>query len=170
MNVLHVAIGLVGDSDPTFRKACLVAAIYLSSATNYWLDLKQRTIFSHLIDKVNKESRFLEALRNIEVAIQKNEDPFHQIRWLRLLSMDGETIEGNDWNVPFVPFVEMAKLFPLCVRHKDQVEAAFMRVKSRFCDEVLFGDVVDSYKMLLDKYRKVRKQYMDGMVSLHCTS
>ncbi|XP_035549242.1 uncharacterized protein LOC109008174 isoform X2 [Juglans regia] len=167
VNVLHVAIGLVGDSDPTFRKACLVAAISLSSDTGCWLDLNQRTIFSYLIDKVNTESRFLEALRSIEVAIQKTEDPFHQIRWLRLLNMEGESIEGNDWNVPFV---EMAKLFPLCVRHKDQVEAAFMRVKSRFCDEVLFGDVVDSYKMLLDKYRKARKQYMNGMVSLHCTS
>ncbi|XP_041022781.1 uncharacterized protein LOC121263777 [Juglans microcarpa x Juglans regia] len=167
VNVLHVAIGLVGDSDPTFRKACLVAAISLSSDTGCWLDLHQRTIFSHLIDKVNTESRFLEALRSIEVAIQKTEDPFHQIRWLRLLNMEGESIEGNDWNVPFV---EMAKVFPLCVMNKDQVEAAFMRVKSRFCHEVLFGDVVDSYKMLLDKYRMARKQYLNGMVSLHCTS
>jgi hypothetical protein len=33
-------------------------------------------------------------------------------------------------------------------------EAAFMQVKSKFCDEVLFEDVIDSYKLLLEKYKK----------------
>uniref|UniRef100_A0A2N9EV40 Bifunctional lysine-specific demethylase and histidyl-hydroxylase n=1 Tax=Fagus sylvatica TaxID=28930 RepID=A0A2N9EV40_FAGSY len=167
VNLLHVAIGLIGDSDTTFRKACLVGATSLPSGTCYWLDLDQKTIFSHLIDKINTESRFSEALRIIEVAIRKNEDPFQQIRWLRLLNAEGETAEGHDWNFSFM---EAAKLFPLCVKHKDKAEEAFMNVKSRFCDEVLFGDVVDRYKLLLDKYRKARKQYMNGMISLQCTS
>lgn len=98
--------------------------------------------------------------------MQKNEDPFQRIRWLRLLSADGETT-GHDSNFSFM---EASKLFPLCVEHKDKAEEAFMHVKSRFCDEVLFVDVLDCYKLLLNKYRKARKQYMNGMISLQCTS
>lgn len=167
MNLLHVAIGLMGDSDPIFRKACLVAAISLPADTNYWLDLNQRTCFCRLVDKIKSESRFFVAFRSLEAAIRENEDPFQRLSWLRLLSLEGETIEGHDWNLASM---EMAKLFSLCVRHQDKVEAAFERVKSRFCDEVSYGDVLGSYRRLLDKYRKVRKQYMNGMISLHCAS
>ncbi|KAM4097871.1 hypothetical protein ACJW30_07G034800 [Castanea mollissima] len=164
VNLLHVAIGLIGDSDPTFRKACLVGA--MSSDTSYRLDQNQKTIFSYLINKINRESRFMDALRIIEVAMQKNEDPFQRIRWLWLLNADGETT-GHDWNFSFM---EASNLFPLCIEHKDEAEDAFIHVKSRFCDEVLFGDVLDRYKLLLDEYRKARKQYMNGMISLQCTS
>lgn len=167
VNLLHVAIGLLGYSDPTFRKACLVAAISLPSETSSWLDLNQSTIFSYLIDNINKKSRFLEVLKSIEVAIQKNEDPFQRIRWLGLLNLEGETYERHDWNFPLM---EVDHLFRLCAQHKDKVEAAFMHVKSRFCSEVLFGCVLDSYKMLLEKYRKTRRQYMNGMTSLHYKS
>ena len=166
MNLLHVAIGLIGDSDPTFRKACLVGAMSLPSDISNMLDQNQKTIFSHLINKIDTESGFLDALRIIEVAMQKNEDPFQRIRWLRLLSADGETT-GHDSNFSFM---EASKLFPLCVEHKDKAEEAFIHVKSRFCDEVLFVDVLDRYKLLLNKYRKARKQYMNGMISLQCTS
>ncbi|XP_038994514.1 uncharacterized protein LOC120118552 isoform X4 [Hibiscus syriacus] len=76
IRLLHIVIGLIGNSDPTFRKACLVAAAASQSDTNSWLDLYQRTTFSYLIDKISSESRFLEALKSVEVAIERNEDPF----------------------------------------------------------------------------------------------
>nr|POE69500.1 bifunctional lysine-specific demethylase and histidyl-hydroxylase mina [Quercus suber] len=124
VNLLHVAIGQIGDSDPNFRKACLVGAMSLPSDTSYRLDQNQKTIFSHLINKIDTESGFLDSLRTIEVAMQKNEDPFQRIRWLRLLNADGETT-GHDWNFSLM---EASKLFPLCVEHKDKAEEAFMHV------------------------------------------
>ncbi|PON42746.1 hypothetical protein TorRG33x02_335140 [Trema orientale] len=162
--LLHVAIGLIGDSDPTFRKACLVAGIFSSSNSSEWLDLNQENIFCHLVDKINTESRFLEALSNVEAALRKNEDPFQRIRWLWTSNLVGKPCERHDWNMPFGGIMN---LFPLSAQDKCEVEGKFMQMKSRFCSEVLLEDVKQSYKMLLEKYRKVRKQYMNGMISLH---
>lgn len=167
VNLLHVVIELLGVSDPTLQKACLVGALSLPLEDNGWLYLNQKTIFNHMIDQLDKGSKFLEALRIVEVAIEKNEDPFHRMRWLRLLNQETENTQEHEWNIPFVG---VQKLFPSYVQHKNMAEAAFVQVKSKFCDEVLFEDVIDNYKMLLEKYKKTRKQYMNGMLSLHCKS
>ena len=166
VNLLHIAIRLIGDSDPTFRKACLVAAITLPSDSKCWLDSNQRTIFSYIIDKICSESGFLEALRVVEVAIQRNEDPFQRLRWLHLLNWEAEMIEehGGDF-LPSVGFENLSSLFN---QHRGKTEVAFMHVKSKFCCEVAFEDVLDSYGLVLQKYKKTRKQYMNGMLSLHC--
>ncbi|XP_024020698.1 uncharacterized protein LOC21396255 [Morus notabilis] len=150
--LLHIAISLIGNSDPIFRKACLVAATSPPSRSDGWLDLNQRKLFCHLIDQVNAKSKFTEALRNVETATQKNEDLFQRIRWLRNLDLSGRNFERLDWNIPFRGTEE---LFQLSVRYKCELEAAFMQVKSRFCCEISFDDVKQSYRMLLEKYRKL---------------
>ncbi|XP_061361743.1 uncharacterized protein LOC133305516 [Gastrolobium bilobum] len=163
VNLLHVAIGIIGNFDPSFRKACLTAAVSLPPGVYNRLVQSQRNTFVHLLDKIRSESRFLEVLSCIEVAIQKSEDPFQQIRWLRVLHMEKDTSSGYNTNKSFM----IEDILSMCTRHKDKLEAAFLNVKSRFCSEVVFEDVVTSHRMLLQKYTKTRKQYVNGMVSLH---
>ncbi|XVF29794.1 hypothetical protein REPUB_Repub16aG0001800 [Reevesia pubescens] len=161
VKLLHIVIGLIGDSDPRFRKACLVAAASMESDANSWLDLCQKTIFSNLIDKLRRESRFLEALKSMEGAIQRKEDPFRRIRWLQTLNQERQSVEGevHDWG--------FEEIFPLYVKYKEMAESAFMEVKSKFCSEVSYEDVSAEYKILHEKYKKARKRYMNGMLSLH---
>ncbi|XVF63485.1 hypothetical protein PTKIN_Ptkin09bG0090400 [Pterospermum kingtungense] len=158
VKLLHVIIGLIGDSDPTFRKACLVAAVSSQSDTNSWLGICQKTIFSNLIDKISRESRFSEALESVEVAIRRNEDPFQRIRWLRSLNQEMESVEGDDW---------VEGVFKLYVENKEMAERVLMEVKSKFCGEVSYEDVTAEYKILHEMYKMARKQYMNGMLSLH---
>ncbi|KAL9445195.1 hypothetical protein AB3S75_018228 [Citrus x aurantiifolia] len=165
VNLLHLLIGLLGHSDPTFRKACLVGAVSRPSDTQDWFYLNQKTIFDELIGKISADSRFLELLSSMEMAIRENTDPFQQMRWLQLLDWNRETLEGHDRKLPFTGAEIM---FPLYAEHKDMAETAFMQVKSKFCSEVSFEDVIERYKMLLGKYKETRKQYMNGMLSLHC--
>ncbi|XP_020230222.1 uncharacterized protein LOC109811006 [Cajanus cajan] len=163
VNLLHVAIGIIGNSDPSFRKACLTAAVSLPPVVYDSLFEGQRNTFFYIIDKVRTESRFMEVLSSIEIAIQKNEDPFQQIQWLWILSMETETSGEYNNNKSFM----IEDLLSLCAQQKDKLETAFLNVKSRFCGEVVFEEVVTSHRMLLQKYRNTRKQYINGMVSLH---
>lgn len=163
VNLLHVAIGIISNCDPSFRKACLTAAVSLPPGVYNRLIQNQRNTFFHLIDKICNESRFLEVLSSIEVAIQKNEDPFQQIRWLWVPHMENEASSGYNTNKSFI----IEDLLSVCARPKSELEAAFLNVKSRFCSEVVFEDVVTSQRMLLQKYRKTRRQYVNGMISLH---
>ncbi|GLU10401.1 hypothetical protein SLE2022_272100 [Rubroshorea leprosula] len=165
VKLLHVSIGLLGDSDPTFRKACLVAAISEPSDTNSWLDLNQRSTFRNLIGKISSKASFSEAIQSVEAAIQKNEDPFQRISWLQFLSKESETVEESHWDAPFMA---AQKMFPPYVEHREKAESEFMHIKSKFCSEVQYKDVSGGYMVLHEKYKKVRKQYMNGMLSLHC--
>lgn len=160
VHLLHLAIKIISYSDHTFRKACLAAADSLPPDVSYWLAQNQKNIFCHVIDKIHTESRFLEVLRTLEVANQKNIDPYQQIRWLRHLEKD--TVGVHNY-----PSCMIEDMLSLCVQHKNEVEAAFLDVKSRFCSEVVFEVVLISYRVLLQKYRKTRKQYSNGMISLH---
>ncbi|WCJ42182.1 Bifunctional lysine-specific demethylase and histidyl-hydroxylase NO66 [Euphorbia peplus] len=163
--VLHAMIELIGASDPTFRKACLVAALSLPSDRNDWLCRDQKTVFHYLINKINTKSSFLETLRILEVAIQKKEDLLLRLKWLELLNEDREVKRGNDLNIPFTG---IESLFPVYLEHKDHAEAAFMQIKTKFCNDVSFEDTISTYKMLFEKYKKARKHYLNGMLSLHC--
>ncbi|KAM0985767.1 hypothetical protein ACFX13_013230 [Malus domestica] len=164
VNLLHAAIVLIGDSDSTFRKACLVASVFSQSHIHNWLDLNQRIIFCQLIDKIKIESQFLKVFRNVELAIQKSEDPFQRIRWLGFLNTEEESSPNCEQNMHLMG---MKNLFTLCSRHKGKVEATFQQLTSRFSSEVIFDDAIERYKILLETYRRARKQYMNGMVSLH---
>lgn len=163
LNLLHVAIGIIGTSDPSFRKACLSAAVSLPPDVYDRLIQNQRNIFLHLIDNIRNECRFSEVLSNIEVAIQKNKDPFEQIQWLWDLHKEKEAKSG--YNTDKSSIIE--DLSFLCAKHNDKLEASFLNVKSRFCSEVVFEDVVTSHRALLQKYKKTRRQYINGMISLH---
>ncbi|GAB2267389.1 hypothetical protein Dimus_002374 [Dionaea muscipula] len=162
VSFLHVAIGVLGNSNPVYRKACLVAADSLTSDTKNWLDQNQRAIFNQLIGEIYEVSSFMDALKRIQMSIQSGEDPFHWIRWLSLL-IDKKMIQ-HDWLSHFEGIVN---LLPLNDERKDEAEAAFLTIKSKFCREVVFDDVKAHFKMLHGMYKKTRKQYMNGMLSLH---
>lgn len=164
IHLLHITIGLIGDSDPNFRKACLVAAIPSQSNTESWLYLNQRAIFSSVIDRINSASSMLEAVRTVEMASQKDEDPFQRMTWLKFLDWETETTEGRDW---ILPFTKSDNLLTIFSQHKDMAEVAFMQVKNKFCNEILYEGAIRSYKRLLERYKRLRKQYMNGMLSLH---
>ncbi|KAJ4830785.1 hypothetical protein Tsubulata_031165 [Turnera subulata] len=162
VNLLHSMIELIANSDPTLRKACLAGSRVLPL---HWLTLEQKSIFSHVISQINKKSEFSEVFRSAEVAFAKDEDPFRRMGWLQFLNRDKEVLNEHDCNMPFRG---VRDLWALYSQHKDKAELAFMQVKSKFCDEVSFEDVIDSYRILLEKYKKTRGQYMNGMLSLHC--
>ncbi|KAK4257767.1 hypothetical protein QN277_007312 [Acacia crassicarpa] len=162
VSLLHFAIKIISDTDPTFRKACLVAADSLPPHVYNWLAHNQKSIFCHVIDKIHTESRFLEVLNSLEVAIKKNEDPYQRIRWLWFLHPKTESSKRHYLNESMIE-----DLLSFCARHRDEVEVAFLGVKSKFCSEVVYENIVAGFAMLLQKYRKIRKQYGNGMISLH---
>ncbi|XP_052181531.1 uncharacterized protein LOC127794468 [Diospyros lotus] len=165
VSLMHAAIKLIGDADATFRKACLVGAISFFSDCDGWLHLNQKSIFDHLVESIGAKSRFSDALRSVEVSLQENEDPLQRIKWLQHLYDDEEkNLEFREWEIPSFD----SEGFSLINQQKDEAEAAFMLIKCKFCREVVFENVEQCYKLLLEKYRKVRKQYANGMLSLHC--
>ncbi|XP_042498016.1 uncharacterized protein LOC122076663 isoform X2 [Macadamia integrifolia] len=102
VKLLHIAIRLLGDRDPTFRKACMVTAFSLPSNTtskmwSHTLDMNQRTTFSYVTNTIDRESKFLEVFKSIEAGVQNNEDPFEQMRWMQHLCQDGVTTKELDW-------------------------------------------------------------------------
>ncbi|KAK6933497.1 JmjC domain [Dillenia turbinata] len=149
-NLLHVSIQMVGDSDPAFRKACLVAVHTLPDDARAKLDLNNRANFSQLISKIATKGTFFNAIRRIEEAIEKNEDPFHNLRWLQNLGEDGELIGSEAKN----PFLVAENYFGLLVECRHSAEQTFTQLKSEFCSAVVFEDVESIYKMLLEKYKK----------------
>lgn len=165
VRLLHIAIKLIGNIDPVFRKACLVGAMPLSSNTRDWLCKNQRTTFGYLISRFASESKFSDAVSHLETALLKNEDPLEHVRWMKHVTVEEEEIERSQ--SLGISSADSRYLFDLLIQHRDIVEAAFMQVKSKFCHEVEFQDVERHYKMLLEKYKKVRKQYTNGMLSLH---
>ncbi|XP_058068071.1 uncharacterized protein LOC131217234 isoform X2 [Magnolia sinica] len=172
INLLHVAIRLIGDHDPTFRRACMVAAFSLPSDSGsehrlfHALDLNQRIIFTYVIDRINTGSCFLEAFRTVEAAVRgKNDGSLQWMRWLRHLPQ-GATDEKTDFNNPLEAFEDLVLLHS---GHTEEATATFRHVKTRFCTGIVYEDVSKSFEMLLKKYKKTRKQYTNGMLSLHCT-
>ena len=162
-NPLLLCWSFVWNSECYVWLGCCKAAITFPSDSKCWLDLNQKTIFSNLIDKIYCDSGFLEALRLVKAVIQKK--PFQLMRWLQLLNWEGEMIEEQCGDIPSVGFENSCSIFN---QHKDKAKVAFMHIKSKFCCEVVFEHVIDSYGMVLEKYKKTRKQYMNGMLSQHC--
>uniref|UniRef100_A0A9I9DEY0 Bifunctional lysine-specific demethylase and histidyl-hydroxylase n=1 Tax=Cucumis melo TaxID=3656 RepID=A0A9I9DEY0_CUCME len=113
-------------SDHNFRKACLVAACSLPSETNDRLGLIQKTTFSRLLDKISSESKFSEVLAALKISVEKDEDPFHRMRWLRLLNVDGkESIKDDKWTMPSIGIRD---LLSTCVNHREQIGTTFVEV------------------------------------------
>lgn len=149
MNLLHLTIKLIGDNDPKFRKACLVGSYGLDKFYQ-----TQKTIFSHLIKTIDSKASFSDAFENVTLSLGKNEDPFRQLRWLQ------------KW---IISPADCGKSFLLISKElKEKAEASFISVKSKFCNGVDFEKSEKCYNRHLEKYRKVRKMYTNGMLSLHC--
>ncbi|KAJ8634551.1 hypothetical protein MRB53_008818 [Persea americana] len=173
INLLHVAIRVVGDNDPTFRRACMVAAFSLPFDSNcqakqslHPLDMDQRATFSYIIDKINAGSCFLEAFEIVEAAVHgRNDDSLQWMRWLRHLPREGAADESIDYNNPWKVFENLVLLYN---GRTEEAHAAFAHIKSQFCEGVIFEDVCNVFDTLLKKYRRTRKQYMNGMLSLRC--
>lgn len=160
---LHVAIKLIGNTDPMLRKACLVAASSLPTETQDWLDKNQRATFNQVIAKINELSSFTDSLEFMQMAIQKDDDPFHWLRWLEHLN--GKEVPNQD--IWVFSSDGICSSLPFLYQHKDDAEAAFTHAKSKFCNEVLFDDAKESFKTLHAMYKDARMQYMNGMLSLH---
>lgn len=166
VRLLRIAIKLIGNLDPAFQKACLVGAMPFSSdSTTEWLHKNQRKTFCYLISRIAIESKFSDAVSHLEATLQKNEDPFEHLRWMKYFSVEEEENERS-LNLS-ISSEDSRYLSDLLSQHRDIAEAAFVQVRSKFSHEVKFQNVELHYKMLLEKYRKVRKQYTNGMISLH---
>lgn len=165
VNLLHNAIKQLGNLDPALRKACLVGAFSSSSSSEGWLGTSQRTLFWHLISKINTELKFSDALKLLEEAVQKHEDPLEQVRWVEDLIFVEEVKKSQRYSTSDS---DNGCGFHLLCNHRERAEAVFAEVKYKFWKEIVFEEVEQCYKVMLEKYRKVRKQYTDGMLSLHC--
>ncbi|RZC71166.1 hypothetical protein C5167_034430 [Papaver somniferum] len=170
--LLHISIQLIGYQDSVFRKGCMVASFSLpqnkkENQLSENLDLDQRKTFSYIVDCIDKEANFLKAFQCVEEAIQeKNEEWFQRLRWLHHLDHEGVADEGFDWTSPLEGFENLLRLL---YEDREDAEATFTLVKSSFCKAVAFENVCESFEMLLLKYKRTRKHYMSGMLSLHCS-
>ncbi|XP_051142871.1 uncharacterized protein LOC127259532 [Andrographis paniculata] len=157
VRLMHVAIKLIGDSDLAFRKACLVGATALPSYKTH-LSNNQNDVFKNLVDRIANEARFSDALRHTESAARRNEDPLEHIKWIA--EMKGpESSNISSLDCDYNPELSSSTQI--------NSEAAFLQVQGRFCNEIRLEEVEQQYKALLEKYKKVRRQYNDGMLSLH---
>ncbi|KAK6127076.1 hypothetical protein DH2020_039178 [Rehmannia glutinosa] len=164
--LLHIAIKLIGHHDPRFRKACLVGATLSSSDTRDWLCENQRTTFGYLISTITSESKFSDAVEQLEAALRINEDPLEHVRWMKHLIVEEEE-EIERYQSLSILSADSRDMFDILIRNRDIAETVFLQVKSKFCCEIEFEDVKRRYLVLLEKYRTVRKQYTNGMLSLH---
>ncbi|KAK4756159.1 hypothetical protein SAY87_006286 [Trapa incisa] len=164
IKLLHVTIGLLGDSDKIFRKACLVGSLSWSSHLSDWLEQNQRTTFSQLVEKIDK-SKFTEVLKALDMVVQQNDDLFQRLAWIRVFYPEEGTFGGlNERKFD----VTAEDILALCYKDREKSETAFTDLKSRFCKEIEFQQGISGYSLVLEKYKKVRKQYLNGMLSMHC--
>lgn len=163
VNILHVAIKLISSAEPVLRKACLVASSSLPTETENWFDKNQRAIFNIVTDKISELSSFADSFEFLQMAVERDDDPFHWLRWLEHLS--GREEYARD----FCYFTSdgICETLSFINQHKEDAEAAFAHVKSNFCNEVLFDDAKESFKTLHVLYKEARMRYMNGMLSLH---
>ncbi|KAG0479922.1 hypothetical protein HPP92_010780 [Vanilla planifolia] len=167
VNMLHITLRLIADKNVVLKKACMVAALPFSSNTNCYgehiLLLRQKTTFDYIIETIDNSSSFSETLLYITTTVHEgNENSLQWMRWLRHLCQEEEEKEAFD-----KPLELLKEFLLLNSNHIKEVAKEFTEMKSEFCGSVFFEDVCDEYKMLLQKYKKTRKQYMNGMLSLH---
>nr|CAB3486038.1 unnamed protein product [Digitaria exilis] len=168
--VLHVAIRLLSDKDPIFRKACLVAAKLPSSsscATSHLKALRssQRSFFYEIIKNIEKNCNFKEALESIKLAMQeKNDEPFQWMCWLRHLPQGGDADSRIDFCNILKSLEELVEAFS---SNPEQALVGFTGFKSGFCKSAVYEDACQSFETLLQMYRTTRNQYMSGMLALH---
>lgn len=170
--VLHVAIRSLSDSDPIFRKACMVAAKLRpsspcttthSEAHSLWSS--HRSTFDVILGKIDQKCSIKEALKRIELAVkERNDGPFQWMSWLRHLPQQGDAYQRVDFCNIISALDELVEAFSC---GPEQAVADLTGFKSRFCRRVVYEDACESFETLLGMYRTVRSQYMRGMLALH---
>ncbi|CAN6241232.1 unnamed protein product [Urochloa humidicola] len=168
--VLHVAIRLLSNNDPIFRKACIVAAKLPSSSSCTTAHLNalrssQRSTFDEIIRSIERNCSFKGAFKSIELTVQeKNDEAFQWMSWLRHLPQGGDV----DLRVDFCNILEtLEELVEAFSSNPEQALVSFTGFKSRFCRCVVYEDACQSFETLLQMYRTTRNQYMRGMLALH---
>ncbi|KAK8951519.1 hypothetical protein KSP39_PZI003493 [Platanthera zijinensis] len=168
VNMLHVAVRSIADKHSVLKRACLVAALPHSSNIKlnhnaHSLAFNLRSSFDYLIKIINDFSQFSETFaRIVTTVLENNEDYLLWMRWLRHLPQE------EDWKIDYNNPLELFKDLVLSNRIGiEELSLEFSQVKSDFCESVVFEDACDEFMVLLEKYRKTRKQYMKGMLSLH---
>uniref|UniRef100_A0A0A9CLA1 Bifunctional lysine-specific demethylase and histidyl-hydroxylase n=1 Tax=Arundo donax TaxID=35708 RepID=A0A0A9CLA1_ARUDO len=168
--VLHVAIRLLSDSDPTFRKACMVASKLPSSSsctTTHLNALRSslKSTFDEILKKIGKSCSFEEALRCIELAVEeRNDETFQWMSWLRHLPQQGDENVRIDYCNILGALEEFLDAFSY---NPERFLADFTGFKSSFCRGTVYEDACESFETLLQMYRTTRNQYMRGMLALH---
>jgi bifunctional lysine-specific demethylase and histidyl-hydroxylase MINA len=168
--LLHVAIRLLSNTDPTFRKACMVAANIPSPDTGAVPHLEavrssQRTIFDQIIGKIDKTCSSMEALRCIELSVKgRDDEAFQWMSWLRHLPQDEDANGRVDFCNILKALEELVEWFS---SNPEQFLADFTGFKSRFCRWVVYEEACKSFELLLQMYRTSRNQYVRGMLGLH---
>jgi bifunctional lysine-specific demethylase and histidyl-hydroxylase MINA len=150
--LLHVAIKLISDQTPGFWKACMVAS-------NCKLDNHKWT-FSYLINIINEESNFMEAFKWVKLVVERREEELVEcMRWLRNVYDD---IDYDDMLGTLEKYVVVA-----CCDKIEEAMVEFSVFKSRFCESDVYEDARARFGLLLEKYRKARRQCIKGMLSLN---
>ncbi|KAK8966021.1 hypothetical protein KSP40_PGU012385 [Platanthera guangdongensis] len=168
VNMLHVVVRSIADKHSVLKRACLVAALPHSSNIKlnhnaHSLAFNLRSSFDYIIKIINDFSQFSETFaRIVTTVLENNEDYLLWMRWLRHLPQE------EDWKIDYDNPLELFKDLVLSNRIGiEELSLEFSQVKSEFCESVVFEDACDEFMVLLEKYRKTRKQYMKGMLSLH---
>lgn len=162
--LLHMEIRLIATGNPTFRKACMVAAFPLSSDTLLW---KHKETFDYIVENINANMKFMEAFEWSKLVVkERNDDSLQWMKWLRHLPQEGDGKEKMDFNNLLKVFEDF---FLFYTDHITEAPADFSYFKIEFCRDVIFEDACTCFKTLLEKYRKTRRQYMNGMLALHST-
>lgn len=128
--------------------------------------LSCKEVFSNLIGIVARRCRFADAYRIVEASLNSlADDSLQWMKWLRHLSSEDTNSSGqHSCDDPYKLLREMFKADQSDVL---EYESAFLQVKSKFCHEVKFEEAQSGFAFLLRKYRRSRKQFINGMLALH---
>ncbi|KAM0939298.1 putative [histone H3]-dimethyl-L-lysine(36) demethylase [Dioscorea sansibarensis] len=165
--LLHVSIRQIANSNPIFRKACMIAAFSLASNTEgaNSLLMKQKATFCYILDKINVSSNFMEAFKIVETVVQERDiDSLQWMRWLQHLPQEGNESEKINFSYLLGVFEDIIASYS---GHSKEAMLEFDCMKFNFCKDVVFEDACTMYILLLENYRRTRRQYMRGMLSLH---
>ncbi|KAI5084006.1 hypothetical protein GOP47_0000175 [Adiantum capillus-veneris] len=161
--MLHVAVRQCGDKYSSFRKGCLIAAKSRHKEA-YNID-RFESFFKGLIQEVAKATAFNEVMHMVLTAIDTPASTsLDWMHWLRHLSGKHET---TVWSDPVTFFHD--RLIDSKARSEllEDMEVKFSVAKDSFVSSANYAQACVVFIGLLQKYRTVRRKYMNGMLALH---
>eukprot|EP00249_Psilotum_nudum_P037098 c9469_g1_i1 orf=490-2625(+) len=190
MGLVHIAIRDCGDTCSAFRKACLIAAKPAWGRTCQILDWENDIVvealgpldrdaacennlcfeqtFESLISYVDSHADFRAAYGTAYSTLDHEKVCLDWMRWLgHLSSTNLEPGTCSLWNEPAALFSDVLKhgfLEPFV----EEIYNGFTEMKSRFVNECEFLETCKVFESLLNRYKATRKQYVSGILALHC--